>query len=147
MQLILQDKEQEAEEELRHIVEQLKNRKIPLEELIIKTQLRKGINDYVATGPHVAAAKRMEEKGVKISPGMLITYYVSEASGNNKKGKARNTRIGDRVKLPDEDGAYDIEYYLHNQILPAVENIFEVLDVSVVDILNGQTQKGLFDFG
>jgi len=48
--------------------------------------------------------------------------------------------------MVDEKGKYDIEYYLNNQILPAVENILEVFGVDVDSLLDGEAQKGLGDF-
>jgi len=134
---VLRGNEKKAEDIVRDVVKRVKKREITTEKLIIKTQLKKTIGEYVATGPHVAAAKKMEEQGIPVSLGMLIEFYIGEGKGK---------RIGDRVKLPDEGGNYDVEYYLNNQILPAVENIFEVLDVDVKEILSGQTQKELFDF-
>ena len=39
---------------------------------------------------------------------------------------------------------YDIDYYLNKQILPAVENIFEVFNINIREILEGESQKKLF---
>jgi len=77
----------------------------------------------------------MEAQEIPVSPGMLIEYFIGE--GNGKRG-------GDRVFLPDEKAKYDIEYYLNNQILPAVENIFEVFGVNVKEIADGEKQEKLF---
>ena len=76
---------------------------------------------------------------MKVVIGSLIEYYIAES--NEKKALVR-----DRVKLPDEKSNYDIEYYLRNQILPAAENIFEVFEVNVNDLIDGERQKGLGDF-
>jgi len=50
------------------------------------------------------------------------------------------------VKLPEEKGEYDIKYYLGHQILPAVENIFQVFDVNINEVLDGKRQTTLGDF-
>ena len=129
--------EKKALKVLREVVEKLKKREINKEDLIIRTQLKRSIKDYISTGPHVVAAKKMEERGLHINPGMIIFYFIGE---NSTKGK----KIGDKVYLPDEKAEYNIRYYLNNQVLPAVENIFEVFNVNVKEILEGHSQKKLF---
>ena len=117
------------------VIKKLKSREVELNDLMIRTQLRRPLDEYVAEGPHVAAAKKMEAAGVSVSVGMLIEYFVGDGSGK---------RIGDRVHLANEKSAYDINYYLKNQVLPAVENIFDVFGVDVVSIADGESQKKLF---
>jgi len=124
---------------LKKIIKKLKNREVDKDSLIIKTQLKRNVEDYKSIGPHVVAAKRMQEQGIKVAIGSLIEYYIAES--NEKRALVR-----DRAKLLDEKGNYDIEYYLKNQILPAAENIFEVFEVNVNDLINGEKQKGLGDF-
>lgn len=122
---------------LKKVVKDLKNRKIPLEDLMIRTQMKKGVTEYLSTGPHVVAAKKMIAKGLQVSSGMLINYFIGEV---NKKTKT----IGDKVFLPDEKADYNIDYYLNNQVLPAVENIFDVFGIKVKEILDGSKQERLF---
>jgi len=119
----------------KEVIGKLKNREVDLEDLMIRTQLRRPIDEYIAEGPHVVAAKKMVAAGVAVSTGMLIEYFVGDGSGK---------RIGDRVYLAGEKVKYDIDYYLKNQILPAVENIFDVFGVDVSAIADGESQKKLF---
>lgn len=134
--LVLKDgNEQGALKLVKEVVEKVKKREIELKDLIIKTQLKKGIRDYVAKGPHVVAAEKMEALGVPVDVGMVIEYYVAEGSGK---------RVGDRVKLPSEKGRYDVGYYLKNQIGAAVENILEVFGVGMGEVIEGCRQKRLF---
>ena len=133
--VLLDGNEKKALEILKNIVKQLKERKIKLDDLIIKTQLRRELNDYLAQGPHVIAAKKMEAKGISIYTGMLIEYFIGDAPGK---------RVGDKVFLTDEKVKYNIDYYLEKQILPAVENIFEVFGVDVRAIIDGEKQERLF---
>ena len=51
--------------------------------------------------------------------------------------------IRDKVKLPEEKGEYDIEYYLNHQILPAVENILQVFNIDVHELIDGKKQDKL----
>ena len=138
LELILKNgNEKKALELLKKTAEKLKNGEVPIDDLIIKTQLRRPILEYNSIGPHVVAAKKMEKAGQKVSVGKIIEYYIGE---NNGKGK----RVGDRVYLREEKAKYDVDYYLKNQVLSAVENIFEVFDVSVTEVIEGESQKKLF---
>ncbi len=133
---ILEDgNEKAALELLKKVILDLKARKVGLDELMIRTQLRRPISEYIAVGPHVVAARKMEAAGVRVSTGMLIEYFVGEGTGK---------RIGDRVHLVGDKVGYDVDYYLKNQILPAVENIFEVFGVDVSDVVSGSEQQKLF---
>ncbi len=118
------------------IVKKVKFREIDKSELIIKTQLKKPLSEYKAISPHVVAARKMQQAKIPISEGNLVEYYISET-------KEKKKLVRDKVKLPDEKGEYDIEYYLKNQILPAVENIFQVFDIDINDLINSKNQGKL----
>ena len=140
LKLILTDgNETKALALLEKTIKTLKEGTVPVEKLILKNQLKKSIDSYVSKGPHVVAAEKMKEKGIPIHEGLVVEYYVGEISGNSKK-------IGDKVFLPDEEAKYDYDYYLNNQILPVVENIFAVFDVDVNHLLKDKDQKSLGDF-
>ena len=128
--------EKKALESVKEIIKKLKQRKISKEDLIIKTQLKKPISEYKAISPHVIAAKKMHEKKIPISQGNLVRYYIAETREKKKL-------VRDKVKLPDEKGEYNIKYYLENQILPAIENIFQVFDINVKEIIDGKKQDKL----
>ncbi|MDP2946890.1 MAG: DNA-directed DNA polymerase [Nanoarchaeota archaeon] len=138
LKVILEEgNEKKALKLLKESIDRLKKREVNVKELMIKTELRRPIEKYIATGPHVVAAKKMKEKNIPVSEGMLIEYFVGK---NHTKSK----KIGDRVFLPDEKADYDIDYYLNNQIIPSVENIFEIFGVNVNEIIKGEEQKKLF---
>ncbi len=141
IQLVLrQGNETKALEYVKDIAKKIKQRKISKEELIIKTQLKKPLAEYKAEGPHVIAAKKMKELKIPITQGNLIEYYIAETPG--KKSKL----IRDKVKLPEEKGEYDIDYYLNRQILPAIENIFQVFKINAKELIEGKKQTTLGDF-
>ena len=108
--------------------------------MIIKTQLKKPLSEYKAISPHVTAARKMLKLGLPIDPGTLIEYFVAEPEDKAKK------LVRERIKLPDEKADYDISYYLNNQILPAVENIFEVFDINLKESVEGKKQMSLGEF-
>ncbi len=119
IKMILQEgNEKKALEYIIDIVKQIKERKIDKKQIIIRTQLKKPISEYKAISPHVIAARKMQEKKLPIDEA-LIEYFIAETRDKKKL-------VREKVKLPDEKGEYNIEYYLNHQILPAVENIFQV---------------------
>ncbi|MFH1801594.1 MAG: DNA-directed DNA polymerase [archaeon] len=141
IQQILKDgNEKEAVEYVRKIIKKLKQKEIEIEELIIKTQLKKPISEYKAISPHVIAAKKMKEMEIPVDNGKLIEYYISESKQKKKQ------LVRERVKLPEEPGEYDVEYYLNHQILPAVENIFQVFEINIKEIIEGKKQTTLGDY-
>lgn len=123
---------------LKEIINKLKTNKIPIEQLIISTLLQKPINEYSSSLPHVAIARDLQSKGYEIHPGAMIKYVVIKGKG----------RINQRVKLPEEvkQEDYDSDYYINNQILPAVDKIFEALGYSLEELLIGKDQSSLQSF-
>jgi len=123
---------------VKSVIKDLRNKKIPLAGVIMHTQLTKEILDYANKGPHVAAAQRLINKGRKIAAGSIIKYVVTQGSDI----------IRNRVKLPDEvtESDYDSDYYIHNQVVPAVERIFNVLGYTKEDLLETKDQTKLGGF-
>jgi len=120
------------------IINDLREKKIPVDKVIIHTQLQKELSDYTARGPHVAVAQRLKNKGVDIGPGFLIKFVVTQGSDI----------IRNRAKLPEEvnEDDYDADYYVNNQVVPAVDKIFEVLGYTKTDLLEHKEQKKLEGF-
>jgi len=119
----------------KEVVDKLKSRNVELEDLMIKTKLKRPLDEYVSEGPHVVAAKKMIEAGASVSVGTFVEYFVGEGAGK---------RVGDRVFLAGERVKYDVDYYLNKQVLPAVEGIFDVFGVDVGAVVEGETQEKLF---
>ncbi|MFH1430915.1 MAG: DNA polymerase domain-containing protein [Nanoarchaeota archaeon] len=140
-QILKDGNEKKALEYVKEIVKDLKQRKVSKEDLIIKTQLKKILSEYKANTPHIVAAKKMKQREIPVGQGNLIEYYIAETKPCKKKSLVR-----DKVKLPDESGEYDIEYYLERQILPAIENIFHVFNINVKEITEGKKQMTLGEF-
>ncbi len=139
--ILKEGKPEKALKKVQDVIDKLKKRKIAKEKLIIKTQLKKPIDEYKSISPHVTIAKRMHELGMPIDVGRLIQFYISEPQSSSKK----KSLIRERAKLPDEPGEYDLEYYLNHQLLPAIENIFQIFKISKEDIL-GKKQMNLSEF-
>ena len=131
--------EEKALDYIKEVLKKLKSGKVEKEFLIVKTQLKKPISEYKAITPHVIAAKKMAERKMPLDFGSMIEYYIG---GKNEKKKL----VRDRVMLSDEPGIYDVDYYLHHQLLPAVENIFQVFNININEIIEGKKQMTLGEF-
>ncbi|MEM4254140.1 MAG: DNA-directed DNA polymerase [Candidatus Woesearchaeota archaeon] len=139
LELLLSAKKPDAAlEYLKKIVDDLKQNRIPLNDVVIHTALSKDISEYESAGPHVAAAQRMQALGIQVGPGVLIRYVVIKGKG----------RIRDKVKLPEEarQEEYDADYYVNNQLLPGVERIFDVFGIKIADYFTEKEQSALDRF-
>src|SRR3990167_8888625 len=103
-------------------VQRIKSGTVSLKELGINTQITRNLKDYVQDGPHVVAAKKAVKLGREFKQGEIITYVVTKKGGS----------ISDKSKLIEyvEEGDYDPDYYINNQVLPAVLRILEALGYS-----------------
>jgi DNA polymerase I len=101
------------------VIRDLQDGKVPLKELLIHTQITKPLGEYENVGPHVMAARKAQKKGKRVSPGDVIQYVIT------KKGSS----ISDKAKMIGfvDENDYDSEYYINNQLLPAVMRIMEAL--------------------
>jgi DNA polymerase I len=136
-ELILKENDKvKAVQYVKDIIKDIRDRKIPLEKMIMGRQLRKDLSEYEAVGPHVAVAKIMQQRGLHVGPGTFVQYIVNEGKGI----------IRDRAKLPEDSKNYDVEYYIGHQVLPAVDKIMEVLGYTKKDLSEGNSQSTLGDY-
>lgn len=127
---------EKATEIVRNVIERVKKREVSIEDLTLYTQLTKNISSYKNIGPHVVAAKKLIEKGRDVSPGMVIGYVIVKGSSKMISKRAEPAEF---VKVED----YDTEYYIDNQILPAVIRIFEAMGYSKEDLKDGIKQESI----
>ena len=135
--ILKEGNEKRALELIKKTIQNLKERKIDKKEILIRTQLKKPINEYLSITPHVIAAQKLQAQGMPVDVGMLIEYFIAET-------REKKALVREKVKLPNEKGEYNIDYYLNNQLLPAVENIIEVFNINIKEIIEGTRQKKLF---
>ncbi|MDD5177695.1 MAG: DNA-directed DNA polymerase [Candidatus Nanoarchaeia archaeon] len=123
---------------IQDIIEKIRKKQIPNEKMVIRTVLKKPIESYKNVEAHVVVAKRMKQLGINATTGTTIRFIVAEGSG----------LISNRAKLPEEveEGNYDSEYYINNQIIPAVEMLFEALKKDKNVLTKSKSQKTLGDF-
>jgi len=139
LRIILKEEDREkAVSFVRQVIERIKAGKVHLEEVIIRTQLSKEISKYESKPPHVRVAMRMRNRNIQVSAGSIIGYVIVPGDGS----------IADRARLPSEvaEGGYDENYYILNQVLPAVEYIFESANIPIQDLLIQKQQSKLEKF-
>ncbi|MEE8402736.1 MAG: DNA-directed DNA polymerase [Candidatus Hydrothermarchaeaceae archaeon] len=126
---------EKAYEIVREVIENVKNRKVSIEDVTLRTQLTKSISSYKTTEPHVVAAKKLIERGREINPGMIIEYVIVKGS----KMISHRAEPAEFVSIED----YDPVYYIENQILPAVARIFEAIGYSKDHLKDGMKQESM----
>lgn len=104
---------------VQNVTRDIKENRVPIEDLVINTQITMPLSQYKAIGPHVKIAKELKEKGEDVRVGTIVSYLVLKGSG----------LIRDKVVPVSEykGGALDTNYYIKNQVLPAVKRILEPL--------------------
>lgn len=139
LKIILKEKKiEKAFEYVKKVIGDLREKKVLLEKVVIHTQLQKDVESYDSVGPHVKVARRMKGQGISVGPGSMIRFIVTRGSGG----------IGDRARLPEEvkEDGYDADYYIKNQVVPAVERIFNVFNYKKEDLLESKEQEKLGKF-
>ncbi len=129
---------QKATKIIKEVVVKIKEGKIPLEDLVIHTQLTKNPEEYVQMAPHVLAAKKAIERGRNVSRGAIIRYVIIRG----KQPISKRAIPLEDVNVLD----YDPTYYIENQVLPAVSRIIEAIGYSKEDILHNEKQSNLDAF-
>ncbi|HEX3014572.1 MAG TPA: DNA polymerase domain-containing protein [Methanobacterium sp.] len=127
-----------AAEIIKSVIEDIKKGNVQLEDLVIHTQLTKGPYEYTQMAPHVLAARKSIKKGRDVGRGSIIRYVVV-------KGREPISKRAEPIEDVDIS-KYDPNYYIENQVLPAVGRIIEALGYSEEEILHKEKQSSLDAF-
>jgi DNA polymerase I len=128
LEIILREKSpKKAADYVRSVITDLRQRKVPLHELIIWKTLTKSPDEYANKAPHVEAAKMLKEKGWRLTSGDKVGYVILEGKGR------LYTRVKPYVFAKVEE--IDMDYYITNQVLPAASRILSFFDVTDVELL------------
>ncbi len=118
------------------VVKDLQSGNVKLKDLVIYTQLRKGIDKYDNNSPELSAAKKALANNVKRRDeleGATIGYIIT-MNGNS---------ISDKAEIEDTASSYDPEYYINRQVLPATLKILKELGLSEEELKGRGSQKRL----
>ena len=133
LRLILEKKDVKGSVKyVKEVIKKLKERKIPLKDLIIIEQLKKPLSEYKAIGPHVVAARKIKERGGSIWEGMPIMFIITKGKGSISE----KAEPFEDVSIKDVDN----EYYITHQIVPAALRVLIVLSVTEEELL-GESLK------
>jgi len=124
---------------VKEVLLELQERKIPNKKLIIQSFVHKKLGSYKTLNPAMSALLDAKKVGRQITAGEVIEFIIT-----NKQGKtiSEKSRFAEFVS----EGDYDIDYYINNQLIPAIYPILEVFGVTSDELLTGKKQKGLGDF-
>ncbi len=128
-------KPEKAVEHVEKVVQNLKDKKVDPEKLVIYTTMKKNIDNYESIGPHVTAARKLEDEGYNVKGGTVIGYIITEGRGS----------ISDRsqpIELFKGKG-YDSNYYIDHQVIPAAMKILKELGVKKNDLKYAGKQSEL----
>ncbi len=145
LEILLKEKDVDKAKKLVKL--EIKNlNKREVKDFVLKTRLTKPVEEYESNSPHVIIAKKMIEMGKPVFPGNFVEYIISNMNSNNKGNKPEKGTIGERAKMPDEVTIknIDFDYYIHNQILAALESIFDVFDVNISEFDKDQSDLTSF---
>jgi len=136
--VLKEGKPDKAVKVVRETIERLKQGRVPKEELFMYTMLRRTVGKYEQVAPHVAAAEKAIKRGKDIGVGSVLEFIIT------KSGKT----ISEKAELAEfvREGDYDAEYYINNQVVPAVIKIMRELGYSEQDLVHGGKQSSLGAF-
>jgi DNA polymerase I len=92
--------------------------------------------DYEVISPELGAAKKAMARGTPMSKGSVVQYVITK-SGNT---------ISEKAEMADHAKEYDPDYYVNNQILPAVMKILKELGYDEYSLKVGGKQQSLDNF-
>jgi DNA polymerase II len=101
--------------------------------ILYRKAIRKELEGYTkTTPPHVKAARKLEEAGVKLTSSLI--EYVMTADGPTP------------VQLLKKGTPIDYDHYVEKQLKPLADAILGFYDTTFDDLMKGQSQKTLFGF-
>ena len=116
---------------VKDVIDKIKFGDVPLEKLVITTRLHKELSSYHQTGRHVAAAQK---SGADFGSGDTVRYIISRGRpGESISSRAVLFEIARKNSI-----RYDPEYYIKQQIVPSVSQIFDVLGYAEEDVYKGK---------
>ncbi len=153
---------------VKETIEDLRNGKVALDDLVITNQIKRRFESYEIISPEMIVAEKLREKGLPADVGSVVEYVVTKNSRiseklrkkiENKRNQMRlkrniktktDSRSSDPISYKAEpvDFAkdYDADYYINNQILPAVLKILKELGYDEGDLKFKGTQSSLSDY-
>lgn len=135
-------------------INDIKDGNVSYEKLIIRKTLKKKIENYESKQAHVRAAEKAKKTGYKIEPGGKVGFIVIKSRGETVGDRAYPTEMIEEYEngslVVDELGgkySIDKDYYIDNQVIPAVSRILNYFGYSENELKGEPTQQTFGDFG
>lgn len=125
---------------VKKVVEDLKAERVPLSECVIYTQLRKSASSYEVQSPELGAVQNAKKQGLRIPENTVIGYVITKEGKESSKSKQK---IHSQARVFELAKNYDPDYYINNQVLPAVLRILGSLGYDEDALKNKGKQTGL----
>ena len=125
---------------VKKIVVELKEGRVPLEECVIYTQLRKNASSYEIQSPELGAVQHAKKQGLRIPENTVIAYVITKEGKEAAKSKQKIYLQARLIELAKD---YDPDYYVNHQVLPAVLRILGALGFDEDSLKNKGKQTGL----
>lgn len=162
LEAILKDGSKEkAVQIVKDVVKEIRDGKMPIEKMVMETQLVKKMEDYEAKSPELAAALKYNasEKGEKLGQGSIVRFVITRSSGTPadlfkdckklkaaKKLSGSKATVSEKAEVVQRAKDYDADYYIGHQVIPSVLRILKELGVGEDDLKLEGKQKGLESF-
>ncbi|MBI5223445.1 hypothetical protein HY990_03410 [Candidatus Micrarchaeota archaeon] len=134
--ILKEGSKEKAAKIIKDTINELRSGKVPLERLAISTQITKDLAGYDIISPETTAAKKLAATGTVVTKGTIISYVIG------KSGKT----ISDKAVPLEMAKDYDVDYYLDNQLMPAVMKIMKELGYDEYSLKVGGKQQSLDSF-
>jgi DNA polymerase, archaea type len=121
---------------VKETIEILKSGKASIEDLTIYTQLTKHPSEYDLLSPEVGAARKAIKKGIPLEKGSMVGFVIGK----------RGASISDKAEYAEHATDYDADYYINNQVLPAVMKILKELGYNEDELKGLGKQQSISDF-
>ncbi|MEM4254922.1 MAG: DNA-directed DNA polymerase [Candidatus Norongarragalinales archaeon] len=125
---------------VKNVLLELKAGKVPLEDCVIYTQLRKSASSYEVLSPELGAVEHARKQGIRVPANAVIGYVVTKEGKEASKSKQKIHLQSRLVELAKD---YDADYYINHQVLPAVLRILGSLGFDEDSLKNKGKQTGL----
>ncbi|MEM5777285.1 MAG: DNA-directed DNA polymerase [Candidatus Aenigmatarchaeota archaeon] len=122
-------------------IKDIKQGRMDINKLVITKSISKSLKTYKGIQPHVELLKKMRKRDPSSAPGIgdRIGYVIIKGTGQVSK-RTEDPEYVIKHKIP-----LDSDYYIENQLMPPLERVFEVLNISKAEILGSGKQSGLLE--
>jgi DNA polymerase delta subunit 1 len=142
LNIILKEKDsKKALNIVKQKITDIRQGKMDINKLVITKSISKSLKTYKGVQPHVELLKKMRKRDPSSAPGIgdRIGYVIIKGTGQVSK-RTEDPEYVIKHKIP-----LDSDYYIENQLMPPLERVFEVLNISKAEILGSGKQSGLLD--